>query len=565
MLKLWNDTMSAVLNTDDFYILSKTSGLDELVFTISIYDENYPSILEEAIVEYEEPYIIKAIDAGADTVKVKCQIDLDDLKQDMYIGYSRKETTLYDAISNVLPSGWTCQDYAGFSDTKTIELEAATPYEIILECAELFGAALRFSPSKKQVFLYNMDVFQPMGAFASRELNLTEINYKGKSTEFATRLYAVGKDGLSLTEAADYELPYVENFDYCNKVVSAYWKDDKCEDPNVLLAEAKRMIKTMSEPVRSYECRVYDLAATNPEIYQFQDFSLFSVIRLIDDIKQISLYYQVVEYCRYPYYPEKNVVTLSTETPKIQNSVKSMKQQIEKPTSALNQRLNTAIANATGWIAGGNGGYVLLHQNESGQPDEILVMDEADISEAKHIWKWDRKGWSYSSEGYKGAYTMAASIDRGITADFITEGTLQGIKVMANTGEIGGWKLEEDGLYSDFISSDGIYYRAVIKKFLKEKGAATKVYSIQKSSDQGKTFEDIFYVDGNGDLYGKKLHGESLSGKMQTLTVEEETHLGGELFLEKGIFVGDSKGITENITIGSTTLTVKDGIITGVS
>ena len=41
MLKLWNDTMSAVLNTDDFYILSKTSGLDELVFTISIYEDVY--------------------------------------------------------------------------------------------------------------------------------------------------------------------------------------------------------------------------------------------------------------------------------------------------------------------------------------------------------------------------------------------------------------------------------------------------------------------------------------------------------------------------------------------
>ena len=62
---------------------------------------------------------------------------------------------------------------------------------------------------------------------------------------------------------------------------------------------------------RSYECTVVDLAKTNPDMYSFQDFSLFSVIKLIDEIKNISINYQVVEYWEYPFYPEKNVVTLS--------------------------------------------------------------------------------------------------------------------------------------------------------------------------------------------------------------------------------------------------------------
>ena len=58
MLKLLSDS-NAVLNVDDFYIKEQASGLDELIFNMSIYDENYPHILEEAVIEYEQPYLVR--------------------------------------------------------------------------------------------------------------------------------------------------------------------------------------------------------------------------------------------------------------------------------------------------------------------------------------------------------------------------------------------------------------------------------------------------------------------------------------------------------------------------
>lgn len=60
MLKLVSNG-GAVINTDDFYIVQKASGIDELIFNISVHDENYPKIIEEAVVEYEQPYLVKAI------------------------------------------------------------------------------------------------------------------------------------------------------------------------------------------------------------------------------------------------------------------------------------------------------------------------------------------------------------------------------------------------------------------------------------------------------------------------------------------------------------------------
>ena len=123
--------------------------------------------------------------------------------------------------------------------------------------------------------------------------------------------------------------PYVDDHRYSDKIVSVYWKDDRYTDPQSLLNAAKLNLAALAVPSRSYSCSVVDLAQTNPELYSFQDFSLFNVVTLIDDVKGTRINHVVAEYTRYPHYPENNEVTLSTVTPTIQDSVKSIQAQIE--------------------------------------------------------------------------------------------------------------------------------------------------------------------------------------------------------------------------------------------
>ena len=271
MLKLLSDS-NAVLNVDDFYIKEQASGLDELIFNMSIYDENYPHVLEEAVIEYEQPYLVKAIDAGADTAKVKCQLDLDALKATLTVGYSNGSNTLYGTVSGVLPAGWTFLDNSGSTISRTIEGNY-TPLEVIQACVDTYGVVFRFDVKNKIVRAYTLTDFQPIGSFASRELNLTEVNFKGKSTDFYTRLYAYGKDGLSFANINN-GLSYVDYNEYSDKVICRYWEDDRYTVAENLLAAAQEAVKAGGTPQRSYECSVYDLAATNPEMYSWQDFSL---------------------------------------------------------------------------------------------------------------------------------------------------------------------------------------------------------------------------------------------------------------------------------------------------
>lgn len=427
---------SLILNTDDFYIKEMASGLDELIFNLSIYDENYSAVVEEAVVFYEQPYLIKAIDAGKDTAKVKCQLNLDELKATMMVNYSNGSATLTETVDGVLPAGWQFVDSSLSTIRRTIEGNY-TPLEVITEAADVFGVVFRYDVKQKRVTAYRLSQFQPLGAFATRDLNMTEINYKGKSSGFYTRLYAYGKDGLTFADINDGK-PYVDCNTYTDKVICAYWSDDRYTDPESLLEDAQASVNAAGVPSRSYECTVYDLAATNPELYGFQDFSLFSVIRLIDDIKGISVLYQVVEYWRYPFYPEKNMVTLSATAPKIQNQVQSIRNEIENPSSAFWATMNNAISNATDWITGTNGGYVILRQNASGQPYELLIMDTPDIATATKVWRWNQGGLGYSSNGYNGPYEAAITQDGSIVANFITTGTMQANVIKGGTLTLGG-------------------------------------------------------------------------------------------------------------------------------
>lgn len=106
----------------------------------------------------------------------------------------------------------------------------------------------------------------------------------------------------------------------------------------------------------------------------------------------------------------------------ISDTIASQQQEIQqRPTTTAMQQ---AVASATNWITGNNGGYVVFQRNAAGQPYEILVMDQPTIATATKVWRWNNGGLGYSSTGYNGPYTTAITQDGAIVADFLTVGTI---------------------------------------------------------------------------------------------------------------------------------------------
>lgn len=104
----------------------------------------------------------------------------------------------------------------------------------------------------------------------------------------------------------------------------------------------------------------------------------------------------------------------------------------EKPSTS---EMENAVEHATEKITGNLGGYVILHDSDgNGEPDEILIMDTADINTAVKVWRFNNAGLGYSGSGYAGPYDKIALTDDGqIVADMITTGILNANLIKAGT------------------------------------------------------------------------------------------------------------------------------------
>lgn len=434
MLTLYHNGNEIPLDITEYYIRELASGLDEIVFDMSIWDGNYKLIQEEdnIVDRGGQRYLVKQIDAGATTAKLVCQLDLDEWKATLSVGYNSGTKTVAQQIDAIKPTGWTVNDRSGSSIGRTIKGDL-TPLQVCEECRKTYLVYIRWDNKTKTCTIYPQAMGSPVGSFATRELNLKEINYKGKSNNFATRLYAYGKEGLSFADINSGK-PYVDNNTYSSRVICAYWSDERYTDKASLLADAQEKLAVLAVPERSYDCAIVDLQATNPAIYNNLDFSLFTVATLIDDAKETAIDYQVVERHVWPYHPDRNDVIFNSAPIKIQNSVIQIEDEITNPNSTFQQIQQARISEATDWLLNGDG-YVVAVQDSAGNWKELLFMDTNDISTAQKVIRINENGIGFSSTGASGPYTNAWTIAGQLNADFITTGTLTANLIKAGTLE----------------------------------------------------------------------------------------------------------------------------------
>lgn len=87
--------------------------------------------------------------------------------------------------------------------------------------------------------------------------------------------------------------------------------------------------------------------------------------------------------------------------------------------------LQIAMAQATAAIMGAKGGSVRqLDTDGDGMTDTIYVADNADPAQAVKVWRWNYEGWGVSKTGYDGPFVMAATLESGFAAEFITSGKI---------------------------------------------------------------------------------------------------------------------------------------------
>lgn len=387
--------------------------------------------------------------------------------------------------------------------------------------------------------------------------NLTDLEQDRNIYNVATGIYPYWQaaDGSTLVTCDPAIVPAPGTYDF-EKVVPVDFSQDfqDAPTPEQLLERAQTYVQSNNIGVPTVSLTVSFVQLEQTE--QYKNLALLEKCDLCDTVTVqyeklgVSAKAKIVKIVTNVLLERYDSVEIGEVRTNIADTIANQQGQInQKPSLGAVQSIANAIAQA---IIGAKGGAVrLLDTNGDGVPDTLYIADNPDPTKAVKVWRFNYEGWGASQSGYNGPFTIAASIDEGFYADFITAGTLncallnvinlvaQGVELTGDFKTTNGNLLTElwAGVYSML---DAEYLRSRI--YTSGTGGAETTQGILQlfsgqvdesgsmSSGARRTQVQPAYIecgaDGNGNYFGNiKTGSASVSS---SLTLQEDMYIGFE-------------------------------------
>lgn len=542
----FDDMSSAIpisLEDDKCYCDHNLNGLDTLTFEIQRKNDNHTSIVEEAkVVVFGNRFVIKKIDEHSDFTTVSCEIDLDDWKAKINKNYRAVNELITNVMQNVIPDGWTITYGTGVDITSrgTVEKQegkafiAATSLDLLDYISNAFSVVFNFDVLNKTITVINTEAFTSSGDFFMEDLNMTELGYNGDSTNFITRVYAYGKDGLTFADIND-DKEYVENASYSDKVINYVLIDERYTIKANLLQYAQKVLNEKCQPVKSYTCSIKNFEGS---------IWLYKVVTIIDQRRKTRVEHQCVKYREYNNH-SLDVITLSSQSPSIEKIVsdnaKTTNDLIAEQSTYIWGVIQNEIEEATAKITGSQGGYFKWIYDADGKPIELVNLgDSKDINTAQKVWRWNQGGLGHSNNGYNGTYDLALTNDGKINASMITTGILNAGVIRAgiiqDLQNSNFWNLET-GAFS--LSANATVGGSTVSAIAQTEAEAavnaqTQLSIFNKLTNNGAT-QGIYLYNNLLYLNGAYLKANSVSADViygGSLTLGGANNVNGRLYVK---------------------------------
>lgn len=258
--------------------------------------------------------------------------------------------------------------------------------------------------------------------------NLTDLEQDENISNVATGIYPYWADADgNLVVCNPKIVPAPGTYDFTRVVPVDFSQDfETAPTPEELQARAESYVQANNIGVPTVSLSVSFVQLEQTE--EYKDLALLEKCDLCDTVTVqferlgVDAKAEIVKIVTDVLLERYESVEIGSIRANIADTIANQQQEIqERPTTSAMQQ---AVNNATNWITGTNGGYVIFQRDASGQPYEILIMDQPTIETATKVWRWNNGGLGYSKNGYNGPYTTAITQDGAIVADFMTTGTL---------------------------------------------------------------------------------------------------------------------------------------------
>lgn len=294
---------------------SLDSGDKELSFLYPITGPMTDLLKEECYIRTKtDEFVLKSVDMGDNYNTYTASLNVEGLEAAVFVsGFESVEKTVEECLNTAfVGTGWKVK-VSGVTKRRTIrETDSTSAWKILQKALITYRCECSIDSLSKSVEIYER-IGEDKGCYFMEGLNIKKPTKKSDTYDFYTRIYPIGKDGI--TPAAITGKDYIDNFQYSKKVKPFVWKDERYTDVESLVEDATAKLEELSRPHKEFAVEVKDLAkAKTSESNVYTDILSYEIgdtVTLISKTGRIREKQRIVKLVRYPESPEKNTAEIS--------------------------------------------------------------------------------------------------------------------------------------------------------------------------------------------------------------------------------------------------------------
>lgn len=287
------------------------SGDKELSFSYPATGVLVDLLKEEYYIRTKtDEFVLKAVEKGEQFNKYTAVLNVEELEGTAFpYGFESDEQTIKACLEFVFEgTGWhvgTCT----VTKKRTIdEQEHVTAWDVLQKCLTTYRCECIIHSLTKTVDIYDR-IGSDKGCYFMEGLNLRKISLKSDTYDFYTRIYPIGKDGITPKWLTGKD--YIDNFQYSSKIKAYVWKDERYTNTTSLIEDATAKIEEMSRPYKAYTAEVVDLANASEEYKDILSYGIGDTVTLVSKKTRTKEKQRIVKIREYPETPKKNTVEIS--------------------------------------------------------------------------------------------------------------------------------------------------------------------------------------------------------------------------------------------------------------
>lgn len=314
-MQIFNDKKKRIGTLSGFkdreIITTLDSGDKELSFNYPAAGALVDLLKEEYYIRTKtDEYVIKAVEKGEQFNKYTAVLNVEELEGAAFpYGFESDEQTIKACLEFAFKgTGWhvgTCT----VTKKRTIdEQECVTAWDVLQKCLTTYRCECIIHSLTKTVDIYDR-IGSDKGCYFMEGLNLRKISLKSDTYDFYTRIYPIGKDGITPKWLTGKD--YIDNFQYSSKIKAYVWKDERYTNTTSLIEDATAKIEEMSRPYKAYTAEVVDLANASEEYKDILSYGIGDAVTLVSKKTRTKEKQRIVKIREYPETPKKNTVEIS--------------------------------------------------------------------------------------------------------------------------------------------------------------------------------------------------------------------------------------------------------------